>query len=311
MFKPKKLPEWYNQEIALSRRKRDHFKQRKLWADYQVFRNKTKDFIMKAKRNHFSDTVTKSKDKKTIWQHFRKVNNKNTSSNSCLPEEIIFDNKRYTKSEDFAAKFNEYLSSISEIFKDTDSEQLDTDFNKLKHFVDSKVPNNTYFKILVITSEQVCHIISILDSSKAIGLDGIGPRIIKLIDHILFQSIAALINKSILTGRFPDQFKLAKVFPIHKTGSKSDPAYYRPISILPTISKIFERHVNKHLMAYLNKYGLIHETQSGFRQKHSCQTALVKLVDQWMSCIDKGDIIGSLFLDFRKAFDLVNHNILI
>ena len=274
-------------------------------------RRDKEDLIRKAKRHHFSDTVTKSKDTKTIWQHFRKVNNKNTSSNSGLPEEIIFDNKRYTKSEDIAAKLNQYFSSISEIFKDTDSEQLDTDFNKLKHFVDSKVPNNTYFIIPVITSEQVCRIISTLDSSKAIGLDGIGPRIIKLIDHLLSPSIAALINKSILTGRFPDQFKLAKVFPIHKTGSKSDPANYRPISILPTISKIFERHVNKHLMAYLNKYGLIHETQSGFRQKHSCQTALVKLVDQWMSCIDKGDIIGSLFLDFRKAFDLVNHNILI
>ena len=311
MFKPKKLPEWYNQEIALASRKRDHFKQRKLWADYKVFRNKTKDFIRKAKRNHFSDTVTKSKDTKTIWQHFRKVNDKNTSSDSSLPEEIIFDNRRYTKSEDIAAKLNEYFSSISEIFKDTDSEQLDTDLNKLKPFFDSKVPNNTYFKIPVITSEQVCRIISTLDSSNSISLDGIGPRIIKLIDHILSPSIAALINKSIFTGRFPDQFKLAKVFPTHKTGSKSDPANYRPISILPTISKIFERHVNKHLMAYLNKYGLIHETQSGFRQKHSCQTALVKLVDQWMSCIDKGDIIGSLFLDFRKAFVFVNHNILI
>ena len=67
----------------------------------------------------------------------------------------------------------------------------------------------------------------------------------------------------------------------------------------------------KGMMAYLNKYSLIHETQSGFRQKHSCQTALVKLIDLWMACIDKGDIIGSLFLDFRKAFGLVNHNILI
>ena len=136
-------------------------------------------------------------------------------------------------------------------------------------------------------------------------LDCIGPRITKLIDHILSPSKAALINKSILTGRFPDLLKLAIVFPIHKTGSKSVPAYYRPISILPTLSKIFERHVNKHLMAYLNKYGFIHETQSGFRQRHSCQTALVKLIDQWMACIDKGDIIASLFLDFRKAFDLL------
>ena len=132
-----------------------------------------------------------------------------------------------------------------------------------------------------------------------------------LFGQTLSPSIAALINKSILTGKFPDKLKIAKVFPIHKSGSKSDPCNYRPISILPTISKIFERHVNRHLMSYLNKYCLIHETQSGFRQKHSCQTALVKLIDQWLACIDKGDIVGSIFIDFRKAFDLVDHKTLI
>ena len=309
--KTDKLPEWYNEDIALARRKRDNFKRRKLWSDYKIFRNKTKDLIRKAKRKHFSNTVINSKDTKTIWQHFGKVNNNDTKANSGLPEEIVVDNKRYTQSEDIANKLNEYFSTISDIFKDTDSHHLDTDLTELKHFVDSKVPNDTFFRIPNITSEQVFSIISSLDPSKAIGLGGIGPRIIKTIWHILSPSIAALINKSILTGKFPDKLKLAKVFPIHKNGSKSDPANYRPISILPTISKIFERHVNKHLMAYLNKYSLIHETQLGFLQKHSCQTALVKLIDQWMACIDKGDIIGSLFLDFRKAFDLVNHNILI
>ena len=105
--------------------------------------------------------------------------------------------------------------------------------------------------------------------------------------------------------------KCAKVFPIFKGGNKSDPSNYRPISILSTISNIFERHVNKHLMNYLTKYKLIHEHQSGFRKKHSCQTALVKLIDQWMSCINKGDFVGTLFLDLRKAFDVVDHTILI
>ena len=64
-------------------------------------------------------------------------------------------------------------------------------------------------------------------------------------------------------------------------------------------------------MAYMNKYNIIHESQSGFRQKHSCQTALIKLTDQWMTGIDKGDTIGSMFVDFRKAFDLVDHKLLI
>ena len=173
-----------------------------------MFRNKTKDLIRKAKRNHIFETITKSEDTKTTWQHFQKVNNKN----SGLLKEIIYNNKLYTKSEDIASKLNEYFSSVSEIFKDVKSDQLETDLTKLKHFVNSKAPNNTFFKIPVITPEQVCHIISTLDSSKAIGLDGIGPRIIKLIDHILSPSIAALINKSIHTGRFPYQLKLAKVF---------------------------------------------------------------------------------------------------
>ena len=78
-----------------------------------------------------------------------------------------------------------------------------------------------------------------------------------------------------------------------------------------SIISTLEKHVNKHLMAYMNKYNLIHESQSGFRQKHSCQTALIKLTDKWMADIDKGNTIGSMFIDFRKAFDLVDHEILI
>ena len=100
-----------------------------------------------------------------------------------------------------------------------------------------------------------------------------------LIVQINMFKPTALINKSIETATFPDQLKMAKLFPIHKGGSKSDPANYRPISILPMISKVFEKHINKLLVAFLNKYKVIHTNQSGFRQKHSCQTALVKLID--------------------------------
>ena len=71
-----------------------------------------------------------------------------------------------------------------------------------------------------------------------------------------------------------------------------DQLNYRPISILPTILQKFKKHFNSHLMGYLNKHKLIHESQSGFRQKHSCNAALVKLIDKWMASIVKGDIIG-------------------
>ena len=98
---------------------------------------------------------------------------------------------------------------------------------------------------------------NILDPSKATGLDGLGPKIIKLAATNLAPFIAALINKSISSGTFPSQLKCAKVFPVFKGGAKFDPSNYQPISILPTVSKLFEKHVNKHLMNYLNKYKLI------------------------------------------------------
>lgn len=179
----------------------------------------------------------------------------------------------------------------------------------MNDFIKSKVPESTYFNIPYITAEQVSIFIRSLDPTKATGLDGIGPKIIKMGSDCLSPIIAGLINKSIDSEKFPNQMKCAKVFPIYKGGHKSDPSNYRPISILPSFSKIFEKHINGHLMNYLNKYKLIHETQSGFRRRHSCQTALVKLIDKWISCIDNGDIVASLFVDFRKAFDVVDHSI--
>ena len=167
------------------------------------------------------------------------------------------------------------------------------------------------FKSPHTTTSQVSEFINNLDPSKATGLDGVVPRIPKLACDVLSPSIALLINKSLQTGQFPNKLKMAKLFPIFKSGNKTDPSNYRPISILPTLSKISEKHVNKHLMSYLNKYKLIHECQSGFRHKHSCQTALVKLIDQWMNCIDHGDLVGTMFIDFRKAFDMVDHALLI
>jgi len=89
----------------------------------------------------------------------------------------------------------------------------------------------------------VNNLINKLDQNKSCGLDGIGPNIIKLCKNYLIQPLTSIINNSIATGIFPYQLKLARVIPLHKGGSKDCPNNYRPVSILPTLSKIFERHV--------------------------------------------------------------------
>ena len=298
--KSKRLPDWFTPAILSARKMRDTFKRAKNWSKYKLYRNKTRDLIWKAKKKHFSESIASQKDTRTLWKHFRSVTNKDNASLNTLPEELNIDNEIYTDSEKIAVKLNEYFASVSDQYK-TDCDSLyPPNFSKLEDYVQSKIPPHVYFTVPYITLQQVSKFINTLDPAKATGLYGLGPRILKMAASILAPSITSLINKSIETSTFPSNLKVAKLHPIHKNGNKSDPSNYRPISILPTISKFFEKHINKHLMGFLNKYTLLHENQSGFRPKPGCQTALIKLVDKWMACIDKGDIVGALFWTSAK-----------
>ena len=124
------------------------------------------------------------------------------------------------------------------------------------------------------------------------------------------EDITFICNSSIDSNCFPDKWKEAKVSPLHKNGPIEEINNYRPISILPVLSKVLEKHVSDSLTLYLNENNLLHKTQSGFRPHHSCETALNFMTDSWLNAIDDGKMIGVVLVDFKKAFDLVDHNIL-
>ena len=124
---------------------------------------------------------------------------------------------------------------------------------------------------------------------------------------IVAPSLTHIINLSIITGIFPDEWKLARVSPIYKEGAKSDPNNYRPISVLPVISKLIERVVFDQFYEYLIVHDLLADSHSGFRPRHSTQTALLEATNEWYLNIDNGLINGGLFLDLKKAFDTVDH----
>ena len=151
-----------------------------------------------------------------------------------------------------------------------------------------------------MTYDDLLSSIRSLDITKATGLDGITPKILKLSSNVIAHPLLQIINISIHTGTFPDNLKLGKILPIFKGGAKSDPSNYRPISILSVISKIIEKHVTKHLFGYLNKYDLLHKSQSGFRKHHSCNTALINLIDKWLKSIDEGELVGAIFFDLKR-----------
>jgi sarcosine oxidase/L-pipecolate oxidase len=113
------------------------------------------------------------------------------------------------------------------------------------------------------------------------------------------------------TGNYINDWKLARVSPIYKSKDRKKCENYRPISILPIINKVFEKEVFTQICKYLNEKSLLSKFQSGFRPKHGTVGALIQICDQWLSDMDKGKINEVVFLDIRKAFDSINHKILL
>ena len=146
----------------------------------------------------------------------------------------------------------------------------------------------------------LCKSLKSLDVKKGAGLDGLQPKFLVMAADIIAPSLTKIFNLSLSTGIVPSIWKAAKVIPLHKKGALSDPGNYRPISILPQLSKIFERHIHSHLMAYLDQNDLLYKHQSGFRSFHSCQTAMTALVDSWASDIDQNKLVGLLLIDLKK-----------
>ena len=184
-------------------------------------------------------------------------------------------------------------------------------FENLRNFVKSKMLPDTYFDIPLINVGFVKKYLSSLDTTKSTGLDCIGPKFLKLAPDILASSITFLINKSITTGNFPSMWKHARVSPVFKTGSNDEVNNYRPISFLPTLSKLIEKWINIKLSAFLNNHKLLYNTQSGFREGYSTETALILMLDTWLKAVNEGRLVGSVMVDFRKAFDMVDHKILL
>ena len=152
------------------------------------------------------------------------------------------------------------------------------------------------------------------DNNKSMGHDNINPFLLKLALPYMVEPLTYVYNLPILNNVFPTILKKkkeAKVIPLPKTNDLSEPNNFRPIFILPLLSKPIERCIHKHLLNFLTEHNLLCQSQSGFRPQNSCHTALAKLCDNWLSAINNSEVVGAVFLDLKKAFDLVNHNILL
>ena len=169
--------------------------------------------------------------------------------------------------------------------------------------------NDTVFNFKQCIEEDILKIVNRIPINKATGADGIPMKAIKIgIDQLLIP-LTKLTNRLMVLG-FPSELK-AVVLPIYKKGLKSEPSNYRPISILPCISKVAERIIADQLSQYLESSGQMTHVQHGFRRYHSTNTGLLHLTELIREKLDQGKGVGLVALDLSKAFDTIDHNILI
>ena len=150
-----------------------------------------------------------------------------------------------------------------------------------------------------------------LKTNKATGINNLSGRFLKDGSKVLATPIPQICNLSIKLSTVPDECKIAKLKPLYKKGKKTDPKNYRPISLLPVISKILEKVIHDQTMEFVTKKNILYKFQSGFRKFHSTDSCLSYLQDKVAKGFDSGLLTGMILIDLQKAFDTIDHKILI
>ena len=177
----------------------------------------------------------------------------------------------------------------------------------------------TYLKNRILTSfafdfvdeNDVTKHISMLRTKKSYGHDGISMRLLKFLLPAVIKLLTIVINQSLATGIFPDKLKTAKVMPFFKKDGITLMDNYRPVSLLTSTSKVFEKVVFTQLYEYFDKNNLLYSSQYGFRKIHSTEMAGLELTDRILKDIDNKDASLTIFMDLSKAFDTLDHQILL
>ena len=303
---------WLSKETKTLQEERNHLHQKAAesndpndWKAFKQVRNKV---------------TNRLKHEKTNWQRNKLENVSGDSSQTwkCVkgwlgwssggpPKKLFSDGVLHTKPSDLSKIMNKFFVNKVKTLRINLPINPGDPLKSIKKIMAHK---NCSFSLQAVHPDTTFEIISKMKNSKTVGLDNIDAYVIKIAKHELTPAITHIINLSIESGIFPKGWKIAKVVPLHKKEDPTLPKNYRPVALLPILSKILEKALFLQTVKYLEENNILHPSHHGFRSGHNTCTALIEMYDSWIEAIENDEISATVLIDMSAAFDLVDHKIL-
>ena len=275
---------------------------------YKNFRRVFKRVAQKAEQLFYKEKFdARSNSIKQLWTNLNTLfsfSNSKKRQNKPHISKITVNNNTFTDTFDICNVFNSHFCNVGPKL----AASIPSCKNGYMKYCDAPLLNSMY--CCPVTEREVLKIVSCL-KNKSPGHDNIGSKLLKLIINEIVDVLVHIFNLSFSSGIVPPALKLAKVIPIHKKGATDQPGNYRPISLLSIFEKIMEKLMHYRLSKFLSSQNILYKYQYGFRSHYSTSLALIELTDNLYFHLDQREALAGIYLDLQKAFDTVDHDILL
>ena len=274
--------------------------------EYKDYCNLLQSSLRRAKADYYHKQFQNNiSDIKKTWSKINEVLCRK-SKKADMPDYFLDGNKIIRENVDIADCFNKFFANVGPNLANSIKGPMGQSY---KDYLKKKM--ESIFSFNTVENGYVLKLIQMLKSKPSFGHDGLSSIMLKEIANYISPILTCIINQSLCTGIFPESLKIAKIIPIFKKENPHITDNYRPVSLLPILSKIFEKVVFIQVYEYFTENDLLYKSQYGFRKLHSTELAALEFADKIVSNLEKGKLPLAIFLDLSKAFDTIDHTILL